>query len=98
MTTRGRAGFFPLIVLAIGVLCFSHSLVGQAVNGTLLGTVTDSTGKVVPNAQVTIILTGQSAQFATVTNGSGDYTEPDLPSGTYAITVVAKGFKKETLG
>jgi len=96
MITRGRVGFFLLFVLAIGVLSFSNSLVGQAVNGTLLGTVTDSTGKVVPNAQVTIILTGQSAQFATVTNGSGDYTEPDLPSGTYAITVVAQGFKKET--
>jgi len=41
MITRGRAGFFPLIVLAIGVLCFSHSLVGQAVNGTLRGAVTD---------------------------------------------------------
>ena len=35
-------------------------------------------------------------KYATVTNGSGDYTEPDLPSGTYAVTVVAQGFKKET--
>ena len=88
----------PMIgsVLALLVLGFSQALLGQAVNGTLLGTVTDSTGKVVPNAQVTIVLTGQSAQYATVTNGSGDYTEPDLPSGTYAVTVAAQGFKKET--
>src|SRR5580700_8301085 len=83
-------------VLALFLLGFSHALSGQAVSGTLLGTVTDSTGKVVANAQVTIVLTGQSAQYATVTNGSGDYTEPDLPSGTYAVTVVAQGFKKET--
>src|SRR5580700_8586786 len=96
MITRGRAGFFLLVVLAIGVLSFSHVLFSQAVNGTLLGTVMDATGKVVPNAQVTIVLTGQSAQYATVTNGSGDYTEPDLPSGVYAITVAAPGFKKET--
>jgi hypothetical protein len=83
-------------VLALFLFGFSHALLGQAVNGTLLGTVTDSAGKVVPNAQVRIVLTGQSVQYETVTNGSGDYTEPDLPSGTYAVTVVAQGFKKET--
>src|ERR1700723_81003 len=85
-----RAALVPM------VFALSHALFGQAVNGTLLGTVSDSTGNVVPNAQVTIVLTGQSTQYATVTNGSGDYTEPDLPSGTYAVTVVAQGFKKET--
>ena len=83
-------------VFALSVFGFSQALLGQAVSGTLLGTVTDSTGKVVPNAQVTIVLTGQSAKYPTVTNGSGDYTEPDLPSGTYAVMVVAQGFKRET--
>ena len=88
----------PIIgsIFALLVLGFSHALLGQAVNGTLLGTVTDATGAVVPNAEVTIVLTGQSAQYKTVTNGSGDFTEPDLPSGTYAVTVTAQGFKKET--
>lgn len=82
-------------VFALSVFGFSQALLGQAVSGTLLGTVTDSTGKVVPNAQVTIVLTGQSAKYPTVTNGSGDYTEPDLPSGTYAVMVVAQGFKEK---
>jgi hypothetical protein len=88
----------PIIgsIVVLLVLGFAHALLGQAVNGTLLGTVTDAVGKVVPNAQVTIVLTGQSTQYATVTNGSGDYTEPDLPSGTYSVTVVSPGFKKET--
>src|SRR5580698_3125396 len=96
MTQRRMMRLIIGPVLALFVLGFSHPLLGQAVNGTLLGTVTDSTGKVVPNAQVRIVLTGQSVQYATITNGSGDYTEPDLPSGTYAVTVVAQGFKKET--
>jgi hypothetical protein len=88
----------PIIgsVFALLVFGFAHALLGQAVSGTLLGTVTDSTGAVVPNATVTIVLTGQSAQYQTVTNGSGDYTVPNLPSGAYAVTVVAQGFKKET--
>ena len=86
----------PIIgsLFALVVLGFAQVLQGQAVNGTLLGTVTDATGAVVPNAQVTIVLTGQSTTYKTVTNGGGDFTEPDLPSGTYSITVVAQGFKE----
>jgi hypothetical protein len=96
MTQRKMMRLIIEPVLALFVLGLSHALSGQAVSGTLLGTVTDSAGKVVANAQVTIVLTGQSTKYATLTNGSGDYTEPDLPSGTYAVTVVAQGFKKET--
>ena len=83
-------------IFALLVLGFSHALLGQAVNGTMLGTVTDPTGAVVRNAKVTIILVGQSVEYTSVTNENGDYTEPDLPSGIYSVTVVAAGFKKET--
>ncbi len=88
----------PIIgsIFVLLVLGFTQVIQGQAVNGTLLGTVTDATGAVVPNAEVTIVLTGQSAAYKTVTNGNGDFTEPDLPSGTYSVTVAAQGFKKET--
>ena len=96
MTLRKLMKFIIGQGLALFMLGLAHAVMGQAVNGTLLGTVTDSAGNVVANAQVTIVLTGQSVRYATVTNGSGDYTEPDLPSGTYAVTVVAPGFKKET--
>ncbi len=57
----------------------------------MLGTVTDPTGAVVANAQVTIVLTGQSTVHTTVTNESGNYTEPDLPPGTYTVTATARG-------
>ena len=84
---------FALLML---LLCGSIYLYAQAVSGTLVGTVTDSSGAIVANAQITVVLTGQSAEHASVTNESGNFTEPDLPSGTYTITVVAPGFKKET--
>jgi Carboxypeptidase regulatory-like domain len=42
------------------------------------------------------VLTGQQTTYSTVTNESGNFTEPDLPSGTYTVTVAAPGFKKET--
>src|SRR3984957_2087189 len=69
---------------------------GQAVSGTIVGTVTDPGGAAVTNAQVTIVLTGQETTYNAVTNESGNFTEPDLPSGTYTVTVSAPGFKRET--
>ena len=68
----------------------------QAVSGTIVGTVTDSAGASVANAQVSIVLTGQSTTYTSVSNESGNFTEPNLPSGTYSVTVAAPGFKKET--
>ncbi|MGB7264425.1 MAG: carboxypeptidase-like regulatory domain-containing protein [Terracidiphilus sp.] len=81
-------------VLAFLVLGFSHALLGQAVNGTLLGTVLDTTGATVANAQVTAKLTSTGAIHVSETNGSGNYTFPDMQPGVYSITVNAKGFKK----
>jgi hypothetical protein len=83
------------IVLMLVVLASTGAAFSQAVNATLLGTVTDASGALVPNAKVTItevttnsIRTGQS-------NGSGNYSFPDLPPGSYAVAVEAPGFKKE---
>ncbi len=68
----------------------------QAVNATMLGTVTDSSGAVVPNAKVAITQTQTDAVHNTATNESGNYIIPNLPPGQYSITVEATGFKKET--
>ncbi len=85
-------------VLLMVVLCcfYGGSLLhAQAVSGTIVGTVTDPTGANVAKAQVTIVLTGQDAVHTSVTNESGNFTEPNLPPGTYTVTVTAPGFKKE---
>ena len=86
----------PIIgsMFALLVFGFTHALLGQAVNGTLLGTVTDSTGAAIANAQVTVTLTSTGAIHQSITNGSGNYTFPDMQPGVYTITVNATGFKK----
>ena len=89
------SGIFIWLVLFILSASGLTHLEAQAVSGTILGTVTDSTGASIPNAQVTILLEGQSVAHASVTNESGNFTEPDLPSGNYTVTVVAAGFKTE---
>jgi hypothetical protein len=88
-----RTSFF--LIACFILLCSPLRSFAQAVTGTIVGTVTDPVGAVVPNAEVTIVLNGQSAVHTAITNESGNFTEPDLPSGTYTVTVTSKGFKKE---
>ena len=85
------------IKCALWALClFSVSLYSQAVNATLLGTVTDSSGGSVPNAKVTITETNTSITHTAQTNESGNYAFPQLPPGGYSVQVEASGFEKET--
>jgi hypothetical protein len=81
-------------MFALLVFGFSQALLGQAVNGTLLGTVTDTTGAAIANAQVTATLTSTGGTSVSETNGSGNYTFPNMQPGIYTIIVDAKGFKK----
>lgn len=86
-------------ILTLSLLVFlslTGHLLGQAVNGTLLGTVTDPSGAVVANAKVTAVQAETGAVRETVTNSSGNFTMPDLTPGTFSVTFVAPGFKKET--
>jgi len=64
------------------------------VNGRINGTVSDSSGAVVPNAAVTITNTATNATRTAVTDDGGFYTVTSLPVGTYTVTVERNGFKK----
>ncbi|MGH9667871.1 MAG: TonB-dependent receptor domain-containing protein, partial [Bryobacteraceae bacterium] len=86
------------LTCAVGAIALFSAVYsyGQAVNATLLGTVRDSTGGVLPNAKVTITETGTGVSRSNQTNESGNYTFPDLAPGRYAVSFEAPGFKKET--
>jgi hypothetical protein len=77
-------------------IAFAACLYGQAVNGSLVGTVTDASGAVMPDAKVTILEVNTGASRSTATTESGNYVLPDLPPGTYTVTVTQKGFKQVT--
>ena len=61
---------------------------------TLAGTVTDSSGAVVPNAAVTITETSTGLAYNTVTNSAGEFVRPALKPSVYSVGVAAPGFKK----
>ena len=82
-----------ILLLLLGC---SQALWGQAVSATLVGTVTDNTGAVVPGATVTILETATGITHVGTANGSGNYTFPNLTPGDYNVSVSASRFKKET--
>ncbi len=85
------------VLLAPFVLTIPSTISAQTVTGSVGGTVTDSTGAVVPNAQVTAhnVATGVDAQATT--NGAGIYSIRFLPIGQYEVTVQAPGFSTAKL-
>jgi Carboxypeptidase regulatory-like domain len=83
-------GCVVFVILALGI---QARLLGQAVTGTLLGTVLDSTGAAVPNANVTLTNEGTGVSNHMPTGPQGFYTFPTLDPGRYSVAVSASGFK-----
>jgi outer membrane receptor protein involved in Fe transport len=86
--------FFCLAAITAFALVFLTSIPAhsQAAGGTFTGTVTDSSGGVLPNAQVTIKNAATGVSATTATNADGIYRVPNLLPATYEITVAAPGF------
>ncbi len=83
------------ILLTTCVLLFGACPgVAQVDTGTILGTVKDQTGAVIPDARVTITNQGTSEQFTTMTRADGTYIVTPLKIGTYRISVEHAGFSK----
>jgi outer membrane receptor protein involved in Fe transport len=83
--------------IALMVLLFMVApLHGQTVAGTVTGTITDSTGAIIPGATVTVKNTDTGQVRAGVTNSTGFFSIPALPPGPYTVDMVVKGFKEET--
>jgi hypothetical protein len=79
-----------LILAFIGTYLF-----GQAPTGTIVGTVKDETGAVVPGASVTITSRSTNAPRTVTTNAEGLYGAPSLQPDSYEVRVEMKGFRTE---
>jgi hypothetical protein len=65
----------------------------QSFRGSILGTVTDSSGAAVVGAKVTARNVDTGIERTTTTNESGEYNIPELQIGTYKVTVEKEGFQ-----
>jgi len=78
-------GIFLLFLAAVSV----H---GQTTNGTLTGTVRDSSTALVSGASVTVVNTATGVKYTGATNGEGFYRVANLPYGTYNVTIKSPSF------
>ena len=82
-----------LPVCMLFVACAAGPAFGQAVSGTILGTVTEASGGVLPAAKVTAISEETGTSRSTTADANGEFTFPSLPPGHYTVTAEVAGFR-----
>lgn len=88
----------PLLLAGLILIAAAPSAAfAQAVTGTLLGTVTDSTGAVIAGAKVTVTNQNTGLTRTVKTDAIGEYTVPSIPTGIYIVLVELDGFKATAL-
>ena len=93
MTRRkGFAGLLCLVALILGSLSGGRAF-AQVDQGTITGIVQDSTGAVIPGADVTLTNTGTGLIQHTKSNGGGVYVFSPIPIGQYTVSATAANFE-----
>ncbi|HXN21931.1 MAG TPA: TonB-dependent receptor [Candidatus Dormibacteraeota bacterium] len=77
------------------LVAFAIPVASQVINGTILGAISDPSGKAVPNAKVTATNTDTGLTRTAVSGDQGEYLIPLLPPGQYKVRVEADGFKPQ---
>jgi hypothetical protein len=92
MSLKIKKAFGTVLALVLG-LSICTSVHAQVEGGTILGTVADPSGAVIPGAQVTITNLATGISQIVPTDGKGNYSAANLLPGTYSITVAVPGFE-----
>jgi hypothetical protein len=96
----GFKKFRSFACITLACFCFlltqNRTAFGQVDEGSITGTVQDSSGAVVANARVTLLNTDQGISLETNTSSSGAYSFSPVRIGHYTLTATAAGFSKTT--
>ncbi|MGH9726940.1 MAG: carboxypeptidase regulatory-like domain-containing protein, partial [Candidatus Acidiferrales bacterium] len=87
-----------LMIFLAAALLFSAPTFAQTSSGTLVGTVTDASGAVVPKVNVTAISKQYGFPHVAVTDSAGTYRMDGLQPGIYSVTFSAPGFSDLIVG
>ena len=96
MTKKLAFRFLTVAAFSLLLGVFQVSAQSQASTGQITGTVTDSTGAVVPNATVKVVNKGTGAEKTATTNDEGVYRFLLLQPGTYTVTASGSGFSDQS--
>ena len=88
-----RRGVSPIGSILFAILCISSSLPshGQAITGSIVGTVSDPSKAVIPGADVTVKNASTGVTSSTKSNNYGHYEFLSLPAGAYTESVAHAG-------
>ncbi|RRA49067.1 carboxypeptidase regulatory-like domain-containing protein [Acidipila sp. EB88] len=92
-----RILFQGLSGVAISALACVHTVQSQTVTGAITGTITDSSGAILPGAHITAHNVATGVDTVTTSNGSGFYRIEFLPIGRYTLTTEATGFGQRSV-
>jgi hypothetical protein len=85
---------FRLAIVIVCLVAFCKVSYSQSTFGTVLGTVKDPSGSLIPMAKVDLTNTGTSAVRSAITNSNGTYEFVNTEIGNYRLSVEAPGFQK----
>jgi len=88
-----QRNFNLIVFLILSAIFPGIHLVAQVSTASVVGTVTDTTGAVIPNAKVTVTNLATGVAYNAVSNSDGDIAISQLPVGHYSITADAPGFE-----
>jgi hypothetical protein len=91
---RRSVGVWLFLLAIIGILGTGQAY-AQVAGATLTGTVKDSSGAVIPNAQISITDLATSVSRSVSSNAAGLYTAPNLSPGNYEVRVTSTGFRTQ---
>jgi hypothetical protein len=80
--------------MALSAACLATPGLAQTIFGTILGTVTDPSGAVMPDVVVTITNQGENTSREVRSDAQGNYQAENLKAGLYTVTVRATGFRE----
>jgi hypothetical protein len=91
-----RTIWMAAILLVVFAAMTAVGAYAQSDNGSIVGTVTDQTGAVIPNANITVTNVDTGLKFEAKSNNSGEFQIPAVPRGNYRAEVMATGFQSQS--
>ncbi len=96
-TIRFGGRWLGLLLLAAATALGAGHLFAQSDNGSIVGTVTDPTGAVIPNATIAVTNLDTGLQFNAASDNAGEFHIPAVPRGNYRAEVKSQGFQTQAV-
>ena len=94
MGKPNNARLLVALLVAVSAFAIAPRTLAQTVTGTIVGTVLDAQGAVIPNAAISARNRETGLERTATSDGSGEFTVTSVPAGPYDVTVTAPGFQQ----